>query len=90
MKVSLKKIGNSKGIIIPASMIKRFGFDDEVVLEEQDDQIIIKKAHKPREGWEDQMKLILADDPHAFDLTDEDKDWLNMPGTKFDEKEWEW
>ncbi|MGI6781440.1 MAG: AbrB/MazE/SpoVT family DNA-binding domain-containing protein [Acholeplasmataceae bacterium] len=48
MKTQIKKIGNSKGIIIPAAIIKTLGLEeqDSLLLEVQGDSIIIKKEKK--------------------------------------------
>ena len=91
MKISLTKIGNSKGIIIPSHILKKFEITDEILLEEHDDKLVLKKpARKPREGWDEQIKKVLKEDPKAFELTDEDKDWINMPGPASFEEEWVW
>lgn len=43
MVKALTKVGNSKALIIPAELIKKYGLD-EVVLEEKEDGILIKSA----------------------------------------------
>ena len=51
MRVTLTRIGNSKGIIIPARLLKQFGIDKEVSLEVENDKIVISNIQQPREGW---------------------------------------
>ena len=46
MKSSVTKIGNSKGIIIPAHLLKQCGFTKEVSLEIKNDTLVISKAKK--------------------------------------------
>ena len=51
MLSALIKIGNSKGVRIPASLLKEYDFGDEVILELQETGILVKPAKKPRAGW---------------------------------------
>ncbi len=74
MKTSIKKIGNSKGVIIPAQVLKQCGFDDVVSLEVKEDSLVISKVKKPREGWEQafiqagaDQELLLGDFSNDFD-----------------------
>jgi antitoxin MazE len=83
MKISITKIGNSKGIIIPAAILKRLTFGNSVVLEEQDDGLVIKKARSPREGWEDQIRKEIEKNGSI-------KEEIPYVSTKFDQEEWEW
>ena len=41
MKSSIRKIGNSKGIIIPQSFLKECSIEDEVTIELKDNRIVI-------------------------------------------------
>ncbi|MFW5762111.1 MAG: AbrB/MazE/SpoVT family DNA-binding domain-containing protein [Cyclobacteriaceae bacterium] len=52
MKVSVIKIGNSKGIRLSKTLLERYNIKDSVELVLEDEQIIIKPKSKPREGWE--------------------------------------
>ena len=56
MKSSVTKIGNSKGIIIPAHLLKQCGFTKEVFLEIKNDTLVISKAKNPGKG---ELKLLL-------------------------------
>ncbi len=46
MRAKVIKIGNSRGIRIPKSIIEQSGLNDEVELEVRNDQIIIKSISK--------------------------------------------
>jgi antitoxin MazE len=53
MRAKVIKIGNSRGIRIPKSIIEQSGLNDEVELEVRDDQIIIKSiSTNKRENWD--------------------------------------
>ena len=58
MEANIIKIGNSKGIIIPANIIKLLGLEDYVQLEMENEKLIVRltKKKKPREGWEEAIK----------------------------------
>ncbi len=87
IKARIIKIGNSQGIRIPKPMIEQAGLGEEVELEVQQDQIVLrpsKHVRLPREGWEEQIRLLVkrGDDK----LLDGD----TLPPTQWDVSEWEW
>jgi antitoxin MazE len=82
VKTSLIKIGNSRGIRIPKVLIEQAGLGDEVEIDVQRDQLVIRPATRPRYGWEEQFKAMaqrgddqLLDEPTA---------------TQWDRSEWKW
>jgi antitoxin MazE len=84
MNTSLKKIGNSQGIILPASFLKELNIDSNTPLEMElaEDRIVIHKQEEPRKGWAEACKL-------AHDCGD---DSLIIPDIFNDEsfEEWQW
>lgn len=53
MRAKVIKIGNSRGIRIPKSIIEQSGLNDEVELEVRNNQIIIKSiSTNKRENWD--------------------------------------
>lgn len=76
------KIGNSKGIRIPRILLEQAGLSDEIEMRVEGDQLIIHPVRKPREGWEEQFKLMAAN--HDDQLIDE------MTISEWDEEEWTW
>lgn len=86
-KARIVKIGNSQGIRIPKAMLQQSGLTEEVEVEVQQDQLIIRSAkqpRKPREGWEEQFRLMAerGDDK----LIDPDE----FPPTQWEIEEWTW
>jgi antitoxin MazE len=84
IKTRIIKIGNSHGIRIPKPLLEQSGLGEEVELAVQQDQIVIRPSRRPREGWEEQCRLMAArgDDQ----LLDGD-----IPGlSSWDAEEWEW
>lgn len=77
MRSAIRKIGNSKGVIIPKSFLKECFIDSEVSIEVKDKYILISAPdHAKRKGWEQAFKQMAGDGddqlviPDVFD--DED------------------
>ncbi len=84
VQTRIVKIGNSQGIRIPKWLLEQSGLGENVILEVQGNQIVIRKAKHPREGWAEQAKLM------AERGDDKLEDW-DVPGLdSWDEEEWEW
>lgn len=61
MEAKIIKVGNSRGIIIPAKFLKLIGFEEKVAIEIEDNKMIITAAKsKPREGWEEMLAEEVA------------------------------
>ena len=60
MTVTIRNIGNSKGVIIPSHALKEAGIGKTVDICVQDDCIILKAVRHPREGW---LEAIQSDPP---------------------------
>lgn len=71
---TLRKLGNSAGTIIPAAALNIAGFNlgDELNIEADEGQIIIKKA-SPSYSLE---QLLEGVTPGMTALDDQDKEWL--------------
>lgn len=82
----LVKIGNSRGIRIPKSLIQQAGLEAaELEFQLVDGGLLIKPVKKhPRQGWDKEIREAIAkygDEPV-------DNEWLDAPLT--DDAEWEW
>jgi antitoxin MazE len=85
MKTKVIKIGNSRGIRIPKSMLDQSGFGKEVDIQLQEGEIIIHPVKKARTGWSDAFRKAATNDgDNLLDLT---RSWIQ---NQFDEQEWEW
>ena len=84
MKTRIIKIGNSQGIRIPKVLLEQSGLGEEVELEVQDAQIIIRPVERPRQRW---GKAFRSMSEHADDrLLEED-----LTGqSHWDRDEWQW
>jgi antitoxin MazE len=84
MRTRIIKIGNSQGVRIPKVLLEQARLGEEVELEVQDNQVLIRAARKPRQGWEEAFHAMARQGDDR--LVDED-----LTGrTRWDEEEWEW
>ncbi len=83
-RASLVKMGSSRGVRLPRLFLEEAQLDEEVEMEVQEGQVIIRLVPRPRRNWEkgfDGMTARRDDrllDPRAFTLT------------AWDEEKWEW
>lgn len=85
MKIKVVKIGNSKGIRIPKSIIHESGLKSEVELEVNDGQIIIKPVTTNRASWNIAFKKMAKNKDDV--LLDKE---IILNQSKWDNEEWEW
>ncbi len=82
MKTRLVRIGNSRGVRLPKTIIAQAGLTEEVELGVRDGAVVIARATSPRSGW--------AAAARQMRQRDEDRLLDPLTPTHFDEKEWEW
>ncbi|MDT0690802.1 AbrB/MazE/SpoVT family DNA-binding domain-containing protein [Salegentibacter sp. F188] len=82
MEANLVKIGNSKGVIIPAKLLKLIGLKEKVNIAVQENKLVISPSEKKvREGWEEMIKKEVENNgtperlmPEIFE-DEENDDW---------------
>ena len=84
MRARVVKIGNSQGIRIPKPLLEQTGIMDDVELEVEKNQIIIRPVSNPREDWDDAFKTMADKGDDALIVGDE-----NISHS-WDEEEWQW
>lgn len=71
MKSSIRKIGNSKGIILPQSFLKECFIEDEVSIEVKDNHIIISALVETKhKGWDQAFKEMAANGDDKLAIPD--------------------
>ncbi len=82
MKVSVVPIGNSKGVRLPKAILEQLGVSDQMELEVENKQIILRPINKnPRSGWEEALQKMNRNQ----------EDNLLIPETETEEGfDWEW
>ncbi len=84
MKANIVRIGNSKGIRLPKSVLEQCRLKDSVEIEVEDNVLTIRPVHAPRSGWSEAFSGMAQrkDDK----LLDED----TALATEWDRSEWRW
>jgi antitoxin MazE len=61
MKTTIRRMGNSQGVLIPKPVLVQLGLEGEVEMEVENDTIVLRRPrHKAREGWADASKALAA------------------------------
>jgi len=80
MRAAIRQIGNSKGLIIPASFLAEAGLQNEVEMSLDNHSIIITAVKKElRKGWFD-----------GYDAADDEDAWNGFIALPGEEDEWVW
>ncbi|OGN74467.1 MAG: MazE family transcriptional regulator [Chloroflexi bacterium GWB2_49_20] len=82
VRTKVIKIGNSRWVRIPHTMLEEAGLTDKVEMKVDGDKLIIHATHLPRHGWEN-LFAVMANQG--------DDRLLDEPlSTQWDEEEWTW
>jgi antitoxin MazE len=81
-RARIVRIGNSRGIRVPKSMLDQAQLPEEVELQAEPGRLVVRAARGPRAGWAAAAKAMRA--AAADRLIDP-----STP-TRFDDEEWEW
>jgi antitoxin MazE len=59
MRTTIRKMGNSQGVLIPKPLLAQLGLEHEVDMEVENDAIVLRRPRgKTRQGWAEASKLI--------------------------------
>ncbi len=87
MQTSIRKIGNSRGVLIPTAFLASCHIEDQVDMQLQDGQIIIKPIRrKLRDKWF--TPVAQTSQATVAQEQTESQDWGDAPLT--DDSEWVW
>lgn len=53
VELTITRIGNSRGIRIPADILRRYNLDKTVVLEERADELALRPAKQAKLSWQE-------------------------------------
>lgn len=71
MLVPIRRLGNSRGILIPKPVLKQVGLSDQVEMQVEGNTLILRKPAAPhRAGWAEASKKIAAAGDDALVLPD--------------------
>jgi len=84
MRARVIKIGNSRGVRIPKPILTQTGIKDDVEIEINDNQIIIRPVNDVREGWDAAFSSMAKNRDDELLIKDE------QMSHSWDEEEWQW
>ena len=59
MRTTIRRMGNSQGVLIPKPVLAQLGLESEVEMEVENDAIVLRRPkHKAREGWAEASKAL--------------------------------
>ena len=79
-KTNIRRIGNSRGILLPASVLQEIGASDALSLTVDNGRIILEPVREPRKGW--------FNNASGYQATEEERAWESAPLS--DDSEWVW
>jgi antitoxin MazE len=80
MRTVLRKIGNSKGILIPAALLAACDIKEEVEMRVENNRLIIESiVPQLRQGWFD-----------GYQAEGDTDAWAELKETSAEQDEWEW
>ena len=82
IRSKIVKIGNSRGIRIPRTILQQLGLKDDVYLKVEGNHLIVEAIDHPRKDWEANFAEMAK---KGDDLLLE-----QASTTKWDEEEWSW
>ena len=85
MQTSLRKMGNSTGMIVPKALLSELGVaaGASIDLRIENGKLVADPIRNPREGWAEDAARIAA-----FPLTEEEADWMGFGNDGDDELTW--
>lgn len=69
MRTVIRKMGNSRGVIIPKPLLTQVGLEDEAVMTIEDDALVLRPVQRSsREGWAEASRCLVehGDDALAW------------------------
>jgi antitoxin MazE len=81
MQVTIRRMGNSQGVLIPKPLLKQLGLEGEAEMMIEGDALVLRPARpQVRNKWAEASRRIAATDEDALALpefsNEEDKNWV--------------
>lgn len=71
MKITIRRIGNSKGMIIPTAILNQIGLEHEADVSVKDGALVIRPPKKEiRAGWSEASKALSASGDDALVMSE--------------------
>ena len=79
MKSTLRKIGNSRGVLIPASLLAACEIENEIEMRLEGNRIVIEPVRAPRLDWFE-----------SYQPEQDENAWSDFVETESENEEWQW
>ena len=66
--VKVVPIGNSKGIRLPKAILQKYGFSQEIIIEEKLEGLLLRKSNDNKISWEDGFKEMAKEKENWSDF----------------------
>lgn len=67
MKTTIRKMGNSQGVLIPKPLLAQIGLENEAEMVVENGAIVLRRPRrKAREGWAHASKMLAASGDDAL------------------------
>ncbi len=84
IRLSIVRIGNSRGIRIPKQILESCHLEGEIEAETRGDALVLRPLRHPRKGWEEAFRRMAKRGDDAL------LDAGAWPETEWDRTEWTW
>lgn len=81
-KTRIVRIGNSRGIRVPKTLLDHAQLPEEVELQAEPGRLIVRAARQPRADWAEAARRMRD--------RNDDRLILEPAATRFDRDEWQW
>ncbi|MGI8965920.1 MAG: AbrB/MazE/SpoVT family DNA-binding domain-containing protein [Limisphaerales bacterium] len=73
-ELTVTQIGNSRGIRLPAAMLRKYGITNTILVEERPDEIVLKTKRDKKLSWKETFA----------DMAQKKEDWSDLDTTVSD------
>jgi antitoxin MazE len=60
MKTTIRRMGNSHGVLIPKPILTQLGLEDEVDMQVEGNTLVLRRPQSARTGWAEASRSVAA------------------------------
>ena len=60
LELKITRIGNSRGVRLPADVLRRYQIGESVIMEQRPDEIVLRPKSRKQLSWEETAKAMAA------------------------------
>ena len=77
IELSVSRIGNSRGIRLPAAILKKYGITDTLLLEQRPDEIVLRTKRSRKLSWKETFEEMAREKENWSDFDQTTADGLD-------------